>query len=130
MLAWLGLFLGVIALGTGIGALAVGATLAGLLLAGISVAAGASAAVIDYGPCHAGDPVACVGFWLGLGGTGLGIFSGVGAGLLMAGAIPEYGAVDGITMGAGGLSYTFGGIGAAWDAGNGLGGNPLCPNGG
>jgi hypothetical protein len=98
-----GIALGIVAAGTGIGALVEGATLTGVLLGAGSVAAGAGASALDYSPCvHGHDTAACVGF--GLGATS--VFAG-GAGLAGSGLVVE-GAIGDDTL----TASTLGGLGA------------------
>jgi len=109
--------LGVLAAGTGFGALVEGS----VLLASVSVAAGLGASALDYGPCVNGnDTAACVGLGLGLTGAVTGAFGLAGAGLVAAEIIAEDSTAAAILGGLGAFGWNVGIAGTIIDATTGI----------
>jgi hypothetical protein len=112
-----GIGLGVLAAGTGVGALVEGS----VLLASVSVAAGLGASALDYGPCVNGnDTAACVGLGLGLTGAVTGGFGLAGAGLVAAEIIAEDSTAAAILGGLGAFGWNVGIAGTIIDATTGI----------
>ena len=96
-----------VAVGIGLGAIAVltggiGLAVGGTVLGAVSLAAGAGATWLDSNECLAEHDAACFGMALGLAGTGGGLVSilGLGSDLLKGLA-----AAKGLSLGAGALAY-------------------------
>jgi hypothetical protein len=114
-----GIGLGVLAAGTGVGAIIEGATVAGVLLGAGSVAAGVGAGVLDYGPCVNGhEAAACLGLGLGASGAFAGAFGFAGAGLALGGVVAEDSLLAAIFGGIGAFGLNVGLAGTAVDVGS------------
>ena len=112
-----GIGLGVLAAGTGVGALVEGS----VLLASVSVVAGLGASALDYRPCVNGnDTAACIGLGLGLTGAVTGGFGLAGAGLVAAEIIAEDSTAAAILGGLGAFGWNVGIAGTIIDATTGI----------
>lgn len=113
-----GIALGVLAAGTGVGAIievAAGSAVLGAGLGLASVGAGVTAAALDNGACSHGDTAACLGRDFGYVGAGLGFLATGAAGAAALGLISLEGTTAAVLGGLGTMGLNIGLAGTTMD---------------